>query len=63
VVGHVKGGGNGGRDIAVAVNGKIVGVGETFTLAAGDEGELVSVMVPESAFQKGRNRVQVFAAP
>jgi hypothetical protein len=26
----------------------------------GDDGELVSVMVPESAFQKGRNRVQVF---
>ncbi len=43
VVGHVQGGGDGGRDVAVAVNGKIVGVGETFTLALGDEGELVSV--------------------
>jgi hypothetical protein len=34
-------------------------VGSTFTLAEGDEGELVSVMVPEAAFRKGRNRVQV----
>jgi hypothetical protein len=29
----------------------------------GDEGELVSVMVPESAFRKGRNRVEVYAVP
>jgi hypothetical protein len=47
------------RDIAVAVNGTIRAVGNTFTLAVGDAGELVSVMVPESAFQKGRNQVQV----
>jgi len=44
----------------VAVNGTIRAVGSTFKLAVGDDGELVSVMVPESAFQKGRNRVQVF---
>jgi hypothetical protein len=48
------------RDIAVAVNGTIRAVGNTFTLAVGDAGELVSVMVPESAFHKGRNRVEVF---
>jgi hypothetical protein len=48
------------RDIAVAVNGTIRAVGNTFTLAVGDPGELVSVMVPESAFHKGRNRVEVF---
>ncbi|HEV7847063.1 MAG TPA: sulfatase-like hydrolase/transferase [Thermoleophilaceae bacterium] len=47
------------RDIAVAVNGTIRAVGNTFTLAVGNAGELVSVMVPESAFHKGRNRVQV----
>ena len=63
VVGRVQGGGSAGRDIAVAVNGTIVGVGNTFTLAAGDEGELVSVMVPESSFRRGRNRVEVYAAP
>ena len=56
VVGQVQGGGDGGRDIAVAVNGKIVGVGETFTLAVGDEGELVSVMVPPESFKRGRER-------
>ena len=42
------------------MNGKIVGVGETFKLAVGDDGELVSVMVPESAFHKGRNDVRVY---
>jgi hypothetical protein len=47
------------RDIAVAVNGTIEAVGNTFTLAVGDAGELVSVMVPESAFRKGKNTVQV----
>jgi hypothetical protein len=47
------------RDIAVAVNGTIQAVGSTFTLAVGNAGELVSVMVPESAFHKGKNTVQV----
>jgi hypothetical protein len=60
VVGKVNGPDRQPRDIAVAVNGTIRAVGNTFKLAVGDDGELVSVMVPESAFQKGRNRVQVF---
>ena len=47
------------RDIAVAVNGTIQAVGNTFKLAVGNAGELVSVMVPESAFHKGRNEVEV----
>jgi Sulfatase len=63
VVGRVQGPERPGRDIAVAVNGTIAAVGNTFTLAVGDEGELVSVMVPESAFRKGRNRVEVYAVP
>jgi hypothetical protein len=63
VVGRVQGREEPGRDIAVAVNGTIAAVGNTFTLAIGDEGELVSVMVPESAFQEGRNRVEVFEVP
>jgi Sulfatase len=63
VVGRVQGGGDEKRDIAVAVNGTIVAVGSTFTLVTGDEGELVSVMVPESAFQRGGNRVEVFEVP
>ena len=63
VVGQVNGPDRHPRDIAVAVNGTIRAVGNTFKLAVGDDGELVSVMVPESAFKKGRNDVQVFAAP
>ncbi|HEX2125559.1 MAG TPA: sulfatase-like hydrolase/transferase [Thermoleophilaceae bacterium] len=60
VVGRVQGDADPGREIAVAVNGTIAAVGSTFTLAVGDEGELVSVMVPESAFHEGRNEVEVF---
>jgi hypothetical protein len=63
VVGRVEGAEEPGRDIAVAVNGTIRAVGNTFTLAVGDEGELVSVMVPESAFREGGNRVEVFEVP
>jgi hypothetical protein len=59
VVGRVNGPDRHPRDIAVAVNGTIRAVGNTFKLAVGDDGELVSVMVPESAFHKGRNDVQV----
>jgi hypothetical protein len=62
VVGRVRSEGEPGREIAVAVNGTIVGVGSTFELVEGDEGELVSVMVPPSAFRPGRNRVEVFEA-
>jgi Sulfatase len=63
VVGEVQGGGDGGRDVAVAVNGKIVGVGETFTLAVGDSGELVAVMVPPESFKAGANAVRVYLVP
>jgi hypothetical protein len=59
VVARVNGPDRHPRDIAVAVNGTIRAVGNTFTLAIGDEGELVSVIVPESAFREGRNRVEV----
>jgi len=62
VVGRVRDGGQGGREIAVAVNGRIVAVGETFTLATGEEGELVSVMVPPESFEQGRNEVEVYEA-
>jgi hypothetical protein len=62
IVGRVQRGGGAKRDIAVAVNGTIAAVGNTFTLATGEEGELVSVMVPASAFRAGRNRIEVFEA-
>jgi hypothetical protein len=60
VVGQVKDGGSPGRPVAVAVNGKIVGVGQTFTLATGEEGQLVAVMVPPGSFKQGRNDVRVY---
>jgi hypothetical protein len=58
-VGRVNGPEREGRAVAVAVNGTVRAVGSTFKLAEGDEGELVSVMVPESSFEKGRNEVRV----
>jgi hypothetical protein len=61
VVGRVQDGGDGGRQIAVAVNGKIVGVGETFKLAVGDDDELVAVMVPPDSFKQGSNDVRVYS--
>jgi hypothetical protein len=63
VVGEVKGGGDGGRDVAVAVNGKIVGVGQTFKLAVGDAAELISVVVPPESFKAGSNDVRVYSVP
>ena len=53
-------GGDPGRDIAVAVNGRIAAVGNTFTLAAGEDGEFFSVMIPESSLRRGRNHLDVF---
>ena len=63
VVGKVSGPDQHPRDIAIAVNGTIVAVGNTFELVEGEDGELVSVMVPETAFRKGSNDVQVLPAP
>ena len=63
VVGKVNGPDQHPRDIAIAVNGTIVAVGNTFELVEGEDGELVSVMVPETAFRKGSNDVQVLLAP
>ncbi len=62
VVARVNGPDRHPRDIAVAVNGTIAAVGNTFELATGNEGELVSVMVPEAAFRRGANRVEVLLA-
>ncbi|HEU0025184.1 MAG TPA: sulfatase-like hydrolase/transferase, partial [Thermoleophilaceae bacterium] len=60
VVGRIDGDGDTARDIAVAVNGRVAAVGNTFRLVSGERGELFSVMVPESAFRSGRNLVDVF---
>jgi Sulfatase len=63
VVGRVQGEDRHPRDVAVAVNGTIAAVGNTFRLAEGDDSELVSVMVPETAFRSGGNDVEILLAP
>jgi hypothetical protein len=60
IAGRVLGGeGSGGRELAVAVNGRIEAVGRTFQLV-GEETESYSVMVPEASMRDGRNLVEVF---
>jgi hypothetical protein len=58
-VGRLEGG-SPGRDIAVAVNGRIAAVGSTFALAEGEEGEFFSVMLPPGSLRDGRNRLDVY---
>ncbi len=48
----------GGRTVAVAVNGRVVATGLTFTLD-GAHDEQYSVIVPERAFRAGRNQVEL----
>jgi Sulfatase len=58
--GPVRGGRRGQRrDIAVAVNGRIVAVGRTFYLR-GSSQEGFAVNVPETALRRGANPTQVF---
>ncbi len=59
VTGRVSGGAGGPQDIAVAVNGTVRAVGNTFRLATGG-GQLIGLLVPPSSFKKGRNTVEVF---
>jgi hypothetical protein len=59
VTGTITGGRQGGgRTVAVAVNGVVAATGLTFTLEGSDD-EQFSVMVPERALRRGRNRVQL----
>ena len=48
------------RDLAVALNGRIVAVGESFTLA-GSHAENFSILLPESAFREGANGVALLS--
>ncbi len=60
IAGPVRGGRGGAkRDIAVAVNGRIEAVGQTFYLR-GSRQESFAVNVPEASLQAGRNTVEVF---
>jgi hypothetical protein len=60
VAGPVYGGGpRSKRDVAVAVNGRIEGVGRSFYLK-GSAQESFAVMVPEISMLPGSNSVDVF---
>ena len=48
------------RDLAVALNGRIVAVGQSFTLA-GNDTENFSILIPEGAFGEGANRVELLS--
>jgi hypothetical protein len=59
VTGHIMGPGTPeSRDIAVTINGRIVATAPTFELADSSV-ENFSVLVPETSFRDGANRVQV----
>jgi hypothetical protein len=59
VAGRVRGSApNRERDIAIAVNGRIVAVGRSFHLR-GQAVESYSVMVPEDSLREGRNEIEV----
>ena len=60
VVGRLKGFPT-GRDLAIAVNGRIAATTRSFRLAIGGD-VLFAAMVPERFFRQGRNRVEVFDA-
>jgi len=57
ITGRVSGGS--GKEIAIAVNGTVRGVGNTFKLATGG-GELFGVMIPPSSLKNGKNEVKVY---
>jgi hypothetical protein len=48
------------RDLAAALNGRIVAVGQSFTLA-GNNAENFSILLPEGALREGHNRVQLLS--
>ena len=48
------------RDLAAALNGRIVAVGQSFRLA-GSDAETFSIMLPESAFREGRNSLELLS--
>ncbi len=59
--GRLKGGSaTGGRDVALAVNGRIAAVGRSFHLA-GDRTEWFALNLPVSALRKGRNAMSLYA--
>jgi hypothetical protein len=59
VIGWLDGTKSGGRDLAVAANGRIAAVGRSFK-PIGSTGMEFSLMVPQSAFRNGFNDVRLY---
>jgi hypothetical protein len=59
ITGEVSGGDGDRRDIAIAVNGTIRAVSNTFQVATRDD-ELVSALVPPGSLRRGENEIEVF---
>jgi hypothetical protein len=59
VTGWIDGGEPGGRDLAIAVNGRIAAVARSFA-PIGERRMSLSALLPESAFRQGRNDIAIF---
>jgi len=59
LTGTVSGADGDRRDVAIAVNGTIAAVSNTFRLA-GRDSDLIAAMLPPSALRAGRNEVQIY---
>ncbi|MDP9135986.1 MAG: sulfatase-like hydrolase/transferase, partial [Actinomycetota bacterium] len=59
VTGEVSGGAGDRRDVAIAVNGVVRAVSNTFELANGDD-ELIAALIPPSSLRDGANSVEVY---
>jgi hypothetical protein len=59
VTGRVSGGDGERRDVAIAVNGVVRAVSNTFELANRD-GELIAALIPPASLRDGRNSVVVY---
>jgi hypothetical protein len=59
ITGEVSGGTGDRRDVAIAVNGVVRAVSNTFELA-NREGELIAALIPPSSLRDGANEVEVY---
>lgn len=59
VTGKVTGGGGDKRDVAIAVDGVVRAVSNTFELANASD-ELIAALIPPSSLRNGRNSVEVY---